>query len=299
MSTAETDILDAMTDALATADTAVAFTGAGVSTASGIPSFRGAGGVWNDEYDPGDFRLDRFERDPAGFWADRVDLHETMYGGVVAPNDARGDEAASASDARERDASTVALSDARGDEEASASDAGERDASTVAPNAAHDALATLEDAGVLDAVITQNVDGLHAAAETETLLEIHGNARRSVCVDCGATTPTSDVCERVRDGETPPRCGCGGFLKPDVVLFGERLPEIFRDARRLARDADAFLVAGSSLTVEPAASLPETAARGGDLCIVNYDETPHDDAATAVSRSDVTDVLPALGDRLA
>ncbi|GAA0289994.1 SIR2 family NAD-dependent protein deacylase [Halarchaeum salinum] len=274
MSTAETDILDAMTDALATADTAVAFTGAGVSTASGIPSFRGAGGVWNDEYDPGDFRLDRFERDPAGFWADRVDLHETMYASTVAPSDARGDEAASASDA------------------------GERDASTVAPNAAHDALATLEDAGVLDAVITQNVDGLHAAAETETLLEIHGNARRSVCVDCGATTPTSDVCERVRDGETPPRCGCGGFLKPDVVLFGERLPEIFRDARRLARDADAFLVAGSSLTVEPAASLPETAARGGDLCIVNYDETPHDDAATAVSRSDVTDVLPALGDRL-
>ncbi|GAD53888.1 NAD-dependent protein deacetylase of SIR2 family [Halarchaeum acidiphilum MH1-52-1] len=149
-------------------------------------------------------------------------------------------------------------------------------------------------------MITQNVDGLHAAAGSgaDSLLEIHGNARRSVCVDCGATTPTADVRERVRDGETPPRCDCGGLLKPDVVLFGERLPDAFREARRLARDADAFLVAGSSLTVEPAASLPATAARHGDLCIVNYDATPHDDVATAVCRDDVTDVLPALAARL-
>ncbi|GGM67321.1 NAD-dependent deacetylase [Halarchaeum rubridurum] len=245
--------VEATADALACADTAVAFTGAGVSTASGIPSFRGENGVWNGAYDPADFRIERFERDPAGFWVDRVDLHEAMY-----PPD-------------------------------------------VAPNAAHDALAALEDAGVLDAVITQNVDGLHAAAGTDTLLEIHGNARRSVCVDCGETVPTGDVRERVRDddGDQPPRCACGGLLKPDVVLFGERLPDCFSEARRLAREADAFLVAGSSLTVAPASTLPEIAARDGTLCIVNDEATPHDDAALAVCRADVTDVLPTMADRLA
>ncbi|WP_435096596.1 SIR2 family NAD-dependent protein deacylase [Halarchaeum sp. P4] len=270
---AEDGAVARIADSLADAGTAIAFTGAGVSTASGVPSFRGENGVWNDAFDPADFRIERFERDPAGFWADRIDLHERMYG-------------------------TAGPSDGRNDGEPSASKRGERDASTVAPNAAHDALAELEAAGVFEAVVTQNVDGLHAAAGTESLLEIHGNARRSVCVDCGGTTPTEDVRERVRNGETPPRCDCGGLLKPDVVLFGERLPPVFREARRLAREADACLVAGSSLTVEPAASLPERVARGGELHVVNFDATPLDDVATTVCRADVTAVLPALADRL-
>ncbi|QLC34275.1 NAD-dependent protein deacetylase [Halarchaeum sp. CBA1220] len=264
------DAVSRIANSLADADTAVAFTGAGVSTASGVPSFRGDDGVWNAEYDPADFRIERFRADPVGFWKDRLELHETMYG----------------------------VDAARAEGDGHAGDAEARDAHAVAPNAAHDALATLEDAGVLTAVVTQNVDGLHAAAGTDSLLEIHGNARRSTCVDCGATTPTDAVRERVRDGETPPRCDCGGLLKPDVVLFGERLPPVFDEARRLAREADAFLAAGSSLTVEPAASLPVTAARDGDLHVVNFDETPHDDIAATATRADVTDVLPAVAARV-
>jgi NAD-dependent deacetylase len=103
--------------------------------------------------------------------------------------------------------------------------------------------------------------------------------------------------ETVIGGETPPRCDCGGLLKPDVVLFGEGLPDAtFERARSLASRSDVFLAAGSSLTVEPAASLPRLAARDGRLVVVNLEATPLDDVATHVLRSDVTETLPAICD---
>ncbi|SDK01877.1 NAD-dependent deacetylase [Halovenus aranensis] len=169
----------------------------------------------------------------------------------------------------------------------------------VTPNAAHDALAALETAGALDAVVTQNIDGLHEAAGSETVVELHGNADRVVCESCGRRADAAPVRGRVADGETPPRCGeCDGLLKPDVVLFGESLPRAsLQLARDHARKADVFLAAGSSLSVEPAASLPRTATRqGGTLVVVNLESTPVSERADYEVLADVTDVLPAVAE---
>ncbi|WP_262176892.1 Sir2 family NAD-dependent protein deacetylase [Haloarcula laminariae] len=254
------DALDAVADAMRTADAAVALTGAGVSTASGIPSFRGEDGIWN-EWDPNAFHRRRLEADPAGFWRDRVDLRAELTGG---------------------------------DPE---------------PNAAHDALAALETDGHLDAVLTQNVDGLHADAGSDRVVELHGTNRRVRCDDCGATEPAEPVFERAAaargdDGapstELPPRCDCGGVYRPDVVLFGESLSDaVVSEAQRLARESDVFLAVGSSLSVRPAALLPRLAVDSdATLVVVNFDATPRDDAADYVVRDDVTAVLPALAERL-
>jgi NAD-dependent deacetylase len=166
------------------------------------------------------------------------------------------------------------------------------------PNAAHEALAALERAGHLDAVVTQNTDGLHGAAGSTTV-ELHGNASRVACERCGDRSPAAPARETARAGDLP-RCACGGLLRPDVVLFGEALPDdAFERAQSLAVRAGAFLAVGSSLSVEPAATLPRLAARTGTLVVVNLDPTPLDDLADHVLRADVTEVLPAVAARLA
>lgn len=243
------DDIDALAADIADADHVAALTGAGVSTASGLPSFRGEDGIWGTEFDPANFQFSRFQSDPAGFWADRIELHDRMYG------------------------------------------------DDVAPNAAHDALAELQQLGTLDGLITQNTDGLHAAAGSERVLELHGNAQRAVCQSCGRRVDAGPVYERARTGEIPPRCGdCDGLLKPDVVLFGQSMPDgALQQAQHHARDADVFLAIGSSLTVEPAASLPRVASsRGATVAIVNLDETGLSSSAEHDIRGDVTDVLPAV-----
>ncbi|WP_276299889.1 NAD-dependent deacylase [Halorussus lipolyticus] len=167
------------------------------------------------------------------------------------------------------------------------------------PNSAHRALADLSSAGLLDAVVTQNIDGLHGDAGTENVVELHGNARRAICQDCGRDVPADEAREQVESGTRPPRCeSCEGVLKPDAVLFGERLPmDALARSRRLAEEGDVLLVAGSSLTVEPAASLPKRAARNGaTVMLVNLDETPLDSRADYVFREDVTEVLPTIRD---
>jgi NAD-dependent deacetylase len=170
----------------------------------------------------------------------------------------------------------------------------------AAPNAAHEALAELERRGHLDAVITQNVDGLHGEAGSETVIELHGNSRRAACEDCGGREPIDPVMDRVRDGERPPRCACGGVLKPDTVLFGEQLPTgALEAARTRAREAEVFLAVGSSLQVQPAASLPRLAKRSGArLAVINLEETPVTGDADDDIRADVTAALPALVDAL-
>ena len=242
--------LVALAESLVAADGVSVLTGAGVSNASGVPTFRGDGGIWNDGFDPADFHVDRFESDPAGFWTDRLELHERMFGDVTGPNDA------------------------------------------------HRALARLEELGVLDVVVTQNTDGLHREAGTNRLVELHGDAARSVCVACGESVSTEAALDDVRAGTAPPTCptvGCEGHLKPDVVLYGEDLSAAaYGSARRMARESDVFLVVGSSLTVAPASTLPEEAAARGELAVFDVAETAKDHLADYLVRGDATETLPAL-----
>ncbi|MGN6797749.1 MAG: SIR2 family NAD-dependent protein deacylase [Gaiellaceae bacterium] len=219
----------------------VALTGAGVSTESGIPDFRSAGGIWStyDPYEVGS--IDAFRRDPARVWE--------FYGlrlGVLA--------------------------DAQ-------------------PNDAHRALARLEASGLLDAVITQNVDRLHAAAGSRDVVEVHGSIERAECLECG--TQVVDV----RSLLPVPQCPrCGAVLKPGVVMFGELLPQAVMDrALELSRGAALLLVVGTSLEVWPVAGLPdETLGHGGKLAIVNRDPTRYDERAALVVHGSAGEVLRPL-----
>lgn len=287
--------IEALATKIVDANSVVALTGAGISVPSGVPSFRGDDGVWK-QFDEGQFTHGRFRRDPAGFWEDRLELQRTMYSGAYEPNDA------------------------------------------------HRALAGLTSAGHLDAIVTQNTDGLHQRAARRhddesvgigadrtpfgdveepiiedsdsktrssisessrnvdggTIVELHGNAHRVRCQDCGRRERADPVFQRVDAGDVPPTCTCGGVYKPDVVLFGERLSDsTLRQARALARDCGVFLAIGSSLVVHPAASLPGLAAStGATVVIVNLEPTPADTIAAFVFHEDVTTVLPNLHDHV-
>jgi NAD-dependent deacetylase len=165
------------------------------------------------------------------------------------------------------------------------------------PNRAHVALATLERAGLLDAVITQNIDRLHRKAGTANLVEVHGSIDSSSCLVCGARFPLAQVRERqATDAVGIPRCDCGKPLKPDVVLFGEYLPfDALAQAQRLAASADVLLCVGSSLEVHPVAGLPDlTLAGGGRLAIVTQGSTPLDRVASVRMRGDVVEELDAV-----
>jgi len=149
----------------------------------------------------------------------------------------------------------------------------------VKPNPAHMALVELEQRGLLDAVITQNVDRLHFAAGTQELVELHGTIQTSRCMTCGTTVELDEVRELASgSGDGVPRCICGGMIRPGVVLFGEMLPQdaLFK-ASQLAAEADVILCIGSSLEVHPAAGLPQvTKARGGAIAIMTQGPTPLD-----------------------
>jgi NAD-dependent deacetylase len=221
----------------------VALTGAGVSTESGVPDFRSAGGIWS-RFDPYEVAsIDAFHRDPAKVWefyALRLDV----------------------------------LRDAK-------------------PNDAHRALARLEDEGLLAAVVTQNVDRLHAAAGSRDVIEVHGSIARGECLACGLEVAG----EELRGLLPLPRCPrCGAVLKPGVVMFGELLPEAAMSrALELARTAALLLVVGSSLEVWPVAGLPEeTLAHGGKVAIVNREPTRYDAGAALVVRDSAGSVLGAL-----
>jgi NAD-dependent deacetylase len=165
------------------------------------------------------------------------------------------------------------------------------------PNPAHEALAELERAGLLDAVITQNIDQLHARAGSRALVEVHGTIGHSSCLDCRAVYPLADVRMRqAADERGIPRCDCGDPLKPDVVLFGEYLPaQALQRAEQLAARADLMLCIGSSLEVYPVAQLPATTlAVGGRIAIVTQGRTPYDSRATVRMNGDVVNELDAL-----
>ena len=156
------------------------------------------------------------------------------------------------------------------------------------PNAGHLALAELERRGLVQAVITQNIDGLHQRAGSECVIEVHGSIRAADCLSCGESAPLDHAA---------PRCpACGALMKPGVVMFGELLPEAeMEQATDLARKAGMLLVVGSTLEVHPVAGLPaETLAAGGALAIVNRGPTPYDEFAEVRIDGGAGDVLSTL-----
>jgi NAD-dependent deacetylase len=228
----------------------VVCTGAGVSTDSGIPDYRGPAGQWTR--DPGSARF----ADLPSYLADAT-LRERAW---------------------ERRVTNPAL--------------------YAEPNVAHLALVQLYSGGVLSAVLTQNVDGLHqkAGVPEHVVLELHGNIRDTRCVDCGERRPMGEALERVRGGERDPKClGCGGILKSATVFFGEPVDAaILADAARLLATADLLWVIGSSLRVQPVAGMVAGAARQTPLLIVNAEPTPYDALATAVVRDPIGIAVPAI-----
>jgi NAD-dependent deacetylase len=165
------------------------------------------------------------------------------------------------------------------------------------PNRAHAALVELERVGLLEAVITQNIDRLHARAGTGRLVEVHGSIAESVCLVCDLRYELGDVRRRLGvDPEGVPRCDCGQPLKPGVVLFGEYLPvEAVTRAEALASGADLMLCIGSSLEVYPVAGLPETTlSAGGQIAILTQGPTPFDRRAAVRMGGDVVDELEAV-----
>lgn len=228
----------------------VVFTGAGVSTESGIPDFRSPGGLWT-KFDPEDFTLEKFLTSPKT----RRKQWQFLF-------------------------SSGLFKDAR-------------------PNAAHEAIADLERLGRLNCIITQNIDNLHQRAGNDPakVFELHGNMLWVRCLDCGARYPLEEITRRSAPAEKEPLCGnCSGILKPDVIFFGEALPDrILDEATRRAHSCDLLLVVGSSLVVYPAAYMPFYAKQSGaSVAIVNLSPTPADKIADVVIRAPAGEVMGRL-----
>ncbi|MEJ8638311.1 MULTISPECIES: SIR2 family NAD-dependent protein deacylase [Streptomyces] len=226
--------------------------GAGISTDSGIPDYRGPGGLWR--------------RDPE---AEKL----VTYDYYMADPDIR------------RRAWQM-----------------RRDSPTwrARPNAAHRAVAELEKRpGFAVRVITQNVDGLHQVAgmPDRKVLELHGTSRSVVCTGCHLRSSMEDALARVEAGEEDPSClACGGILKSATVMFGQRLdPQVLSEAMAIAKASEIFVAVGTSLQVQPAASLAGIAAEhGARLSIVNADPTPYDELADELIREPIGTALPKL-----
>lgn len=244
-------ILAAVAGWLRQARHVTALTGAGISTESGIPDFRGPNGVWTT--DPKAERLshiDVYLAEPEV----RVQAWRTRMA---------------------------------------------HPAWVAQPNPGHLALVELERQGRLQALVTQNIDGLHALAGTspQILIEIHGTMRDVACLACGDRGPAQATFDRVRAGEEDPACRrCGGILKSATISFGQALvPDDLDRAQEAAQRCDLFLAVGSSLTVHPAAALPKIAKRAGTrLVIVNGEPTPLDPLADVVLRGPIGEILPRL-----
>ena len=238
-------------DLLREAHYAVALSGAGISTPSGIPDFRSPdSGLWNRTDPFAVASIFAFRRRPEDFydW-----IHPLA-----------------------------------------------RQVAQAQPNPAHLALAHLESAGLLREVITQNIDGLHQAAGSCNVHEVHGNLREATCMRCARVVSTDSLMADFIADHRIPHCTCGGVMKPNVVLFGEMLPtDTWSAAERAAARCDLMLVAGSSLEVEPVAGLPLLAAdHGARLIIVNYEPTSMDRQADVVIHQDVALVLPRIAEVL-
>ena len=234
---------------IAAASRIVGFTGAGISTESGVPDFRSPNGVWarNRIVDFREF-VDS-EEGRVEYWRQKVEAWPAMR--------------------------------------------------QAKPNAGHMAFVELHRQGKLAALVTQNIERLHqrAGLPAELVLELHGTTTEAVCLSCGDRITSDEACARVEGGEKAPLCKlCGGLLKPATISFGQSMPpDVMQQAQSAAEGCDLLLAVGSSLVVEPAASIPRLAKRAGArLVIVNRDPTPLDSLADLVVHGEIGSVLPAL-----
>lgn len=246
------ELADQLAGWLRDARHAVAFTGAGISTESGIPDFRSPGGVWSRTKPVywEEFLASRAAR--VRYWKFRLEAY--------------------------------------------------RDFRDAMPNDGHLALSRLEAAGRLAGVITQNIDGLHQLAGSRRVIELHGTARVVACISCGREWTPEEVHARIERGDEAPDCDdCGAPLKSRTISFGQPMPvREMEEAVALADASDLFIAIGSSLVVEPAASIPARAkANGSRLVIINRDATPLDDAADMVIRTPIGDTLRRAASGLA
>jgi NAD-dependent deacetylase len=240
--------MDRAIDLLRHSRHAIALTGAGVSTHSGIPDFRSPGsGIW-EQVDPLEVAsIFAFRRRPEAFFNWFRPLARLLQ--------------------------------------------------EAQPNPAHQALAQLEAAGILKAIITQNIDGLHQKAGSRCVCEVHGHVRQATCIRCYRVFPTEQFVETFLANGSVPRCPeCDNVLKPNVILFGEQLPATaMQAAQRHVYQCDVMLVAGSSLEVAPVSELPHLAQRrGARVILVNLQPTHMDAQADAAFRADVVDILPQI-----
>lgn len=159
----------------------------------------------------------------------------------------------------------------------------------IEPNVTHKYLTMLEKEGKLKAIITQNIDGLHQKAGSKNVLEIHGTIHKNHCLECGKEYDANYVF----NSKGIPKCKCGGVIKPDVVLYGEMLPECFNTALEYISKCDTLIVAGTSLTVEPASSLVRL-FKGKNLVIINKDNTLYDNIATLVINDKLANIFSKL-----
>jgi NAD-dependent deacetylase len=236
---------------VADAGRVVVLTGAGISTESGIPDFRGPRGVWT--------------RNPA------AEKQSTIQNYLAEPEVRR------------------AAWRSRLDSPAWSAE----------PNTGHRALVALERRGKLHALVTQNIDELHqrAGSSPAKVVEVHGSMRRVMCWQCGRRAPMDEALARVRAGEDDPHClVCGGILKSDTISFGQALvPEVIERALSVAGEADLLLAIGTTLQVQPVASMVPIAARAGaSVVIVNDQETAMDELADVVIRAPIGTVLTAI-----
>lgn len=159
----------------------------------------------------------------------------------------------------------------------------------IKPNKVHLYLSDLEKKGKLKTIITANIDGLHTLAGNKNVLEIHGSVYKNHCIKCNKEY----TAEYVFNSENIPTCECGGIIKPDVVLYGEMLPPCFEQAQLSIMNAETLIVAGTSLTVEPASGLIKL-FRGKNLIIINNESTPYDYLASLIINDDLTKVFDSL-----
>ncbi len=226
----------------------VVFTGAGISTESGISDYRSKGGIW-ERFQPVTFQeFLASEAKRKEYWRTKFQLYETM-----------------------------------------------REAQ---PNDGHKAIVAIEQLGKLKGLIMQNIDGLHQMAGTspEKIIELHGTNRETVCLSCGELRAWQEVYERLKQGEAAPQCRkCRGLLKPNTISFGQALDvKVLEHAIDWVRDCDCLLAVGSTLIVEPAASIPRLAKRNGaKLAIITISETPLDDSVDLVINAAIGATLNA------